>query len=504
MRVPGMYSILIRWCFANLFLLLLPVHLWAQLQQSQLLEIPLNRNDNAYDVLSVKRDGAVLHRMIDYPVGGLQLIYVDTSFQQKWTGILPVEKKFQLVQQKGWKSASFFLFNKNDFSDPNFQLYAVNLSTGNYSKIIIRNVIPFLPTNLEITGSGALVGGYFLGRIPVILYYDFVSGKTKVLPGLFNEPGELIQIHINTDDSFSILINAKNSNRQKTLWIKNYTANGELIKNAILQPEYNSSLLFGRIINNETENTQLIAGVYGGKNSEYSKGIFLARIDEFNAQQVLYYSFADLENFFKYMKAKREMRVKGRIERKKIKGKKIRFNYRFLVHEFKPYNDEFILLGEAFYPRYKSIERSSMYSMNFGSDQSVFDGYQYTHAIILGFDEKGTLLWDNSFEINDVRTFTLEQFVKMDVQDDKIALLYLFDDQIRSKLIQDNDVVEGKVYNQLNMQFDESSQPDDVNFNKLEYWYDDRFLAYGTRQISTSRFGRSGRRVFFINKLRYQ
>jgi hypothetical protein len=65
-------------------------------------------------------------------------------------------------------------------------------------------------------------------------------------------------------------------------------------------------------------------------------------------------------------------------------------------------------------------------------------------------------------------------------------------------------VVEGKIYNQLNMQFDESHSSDNISFNKLEYWYDDRFLAYGTRQIGSSRFGRSGRKVFFINKLRYQ
>jgi hypothetical protein len=498
-----MYFTLIKWWVIKLLLSLAPTTLWAQLQQSQFLEIPLTRNEITYDVLSVKRDGAVLHRMINYPVEGLQLIYVDTSFRQKWTGVLPVEKKFQLIQQKGVESKSFFLFYKSDFSDINFQLYQVDLSSGSYSKTTIRNFIPFLPTHLEITTSGALIGGYFLGRIPVILFYDFATGKTKVLPGLFNETGELIQIHCNADDSFSILISAKNVNRQKTLWIKNYTATGDLINNAILQPEDNSSLLFGRIINPESANTQLIAGVYGSRNSEYSKGIYLARIDA-NQQHVLYYPFADLENFFKYMKAKREMRVKGRIERKKIKGKKIRFGYRFLVHEFKPYNGEYILLGEAFYPRYKSIERSSIYSMSTGSDQSVFDGYQYTHAIILGFDVEGKLLWDNSFEINDVRSFTLEQFVKMDVQDDKIALLYLFDDQIRSKLIQDNDVVEGKIYNQLNMQFDESHSSDNISFNKLEYWYDDRFLAYGTRQTGTSRFGRSGRKVFFINKLRYQ
>jgi hypothetical protein len=161
------------------------------------------------------------------------------------------------------------------------------------------------------------------------------------------------------------------------------------------------------------------------------------------------------------------------------------------------------LLGEAFYPKYRNIEQNLVYGLAPGRNL-IFDGYQYTHAIVLGFDTTGKLLWDNSFEINDVRTFNLQQFVKMDVQEDKIALLYLFDDKIRSKIIQDNEVLEGKSYNQLLLKFDNSYSFEDISFNKLDYWYEDNFLAYGTQNIPASRAGGRGRQLFFINKLRYQ
>ncbi len=476
----------------------------AQLKQPGRLEIPISRSENPYQVLAAQQTGLLLFRTLTKPYEGLQLIQVDTALQQRWGGIIPLDPKLTLARQQSTTEKAFLLFHKFDFSEINFTLYEINLQNSNYSKYVIRNYIPFYPTNMQVTSRGVLIGGYYAGRIPVILFYDLITQRSKVLPGLFNEAGELIQIRNNADNSFTIIINARNYNKQRTLWIKNYTTEGDLISSSILEPTENNSLLFGRIIN-EFSDRQLIAGVYGARNSDYSKGIFLARLDEESRQEIRYFPFADLENFFKFMRASRENRIKQRIERKKIHGKKIRFQYRFLVHEFVNYNDEYILLGEAFYPKYKTIEQNLVYGLAPGR-ALIFDGYQYTHAVVLGFDKDGNLLWDNSFEINDVRTYNLQQFVKMSVQDDKIALLYLFDDQVRSKIIQDNRVLEGKNYRPLYMKpgYIDSFSTDNLNVSNLEYWYEGNFLAYGTQILSEGRgFGNRNRQLFFINKIRY-
>src|SRR5688572_15912597 len=115
--------------------------------------------------------------------------------------------------------------------------------------------------------------------------------------------------------------------------------------------------------------------------------------------------------------------------------------------------------------------------------------------------EHGKLLWDNSFEINDVRTFTLEQFVKMDAQKEKIALLYLYDNKIRTKIIQDSIVLEGKTSKQLQPKADASPGS---SINRLDYWYDDYFLAYGVQDIgSPTLLGRNRKKVFFVSKVSY-
>ena len=271
-------------------------------------------------------------------------------------------------------------------------------------------------------------------------------------------------------------------------------------------PEENKHLIFARAMKTE-DNVQLIAGVYGGRNSDYSRGLFLASIGETGLQRLRYYNYGDLENFFKYMKASREKRVKERIERRKIKGKRIKFSYRFLVHEIVPYKNQYVLLGEAFYPRYKSVEFSPGFFAggppNYGARNGrIFDGYSYTHAVVMGFDKNGKLLWDNSFEINDVRTFTLEQFVKLEVQGDRIALLYLFENELRSKIIQDDQVLEGKTFEPIRTKTDEIVKKEETALSKLDYWYQDFFYAYGIQEITNPGTGK--RRVFFINKISCQ
>lgn len=476
----------------------------AQLTQSTRFEIPISDRDTEYKVASAGTNGAIIYRAgtarkQDY----IDLIHVDTSFNEMWKSQLAVDKKFILDHQRTLNRSQFFLFHNREFSDFNFHLYEVDLTNGTSRKHIVENFIPFPPTHFEVTTNGALMGGYYIGRIPVIIFFNFSTSKAIVLPGLFNETGELLQISVNEDESFHVLIGAKNFMKQKTIWIKFYDPVGTLKQNTALIPQENSSLLFGKAIKTENDNL-IIAGTFGNRTSEYSKGLFIATVNKEGEQNQFIYPFTDLENFFSYMKANRQKRVKERIERKKIQGKKIKLQYRILVHELILQNNQYLLLGEAFYPVYKRDDRYNYGLATGGAIPYIFDGYRYTHAIIIGFNKQGNLQWDNSFEINDIKTFTLDQFVKMDTQSGKIALLYLFDNRIRTKVIQNNKVLEGKVYSQLNTSFQSEDPKEDTDIKKLDYWYDGAFLAYGVQHPPNRSLTRSRQRIFFVNKVSYR
>jgi hypothetical protein len=94
----------------------------------------------------------------------------------------------------------------------------------------------------------------------------------------------------------------------------------------------------------------------------------------------------------------------------------------------------------------------------------------------------------------------------MDPQQDQIALLYLYNNEIRSKIIRDNQVLEGKSQKQLaGATNNEELEYGRVRINNLDYWFKDTFYTYGTRTKITTRVNdKSRRRVFFINKISYR
>ncbi len=490
-----MYSILTNWWFtkvsAVVILVVLALPSFGQVSQTNRFEFQINANEKAFEVIAAQEYGLFLQRRFrEIASDRIEIVKLDTSFIVNWSGFLGVDTKFIQAGKYAAFGKLFLLFRFQDYSQNNFELVSIDEATGNYNKYSIRNFIPFSPSEFYVTESAALVGGYF-NRVPVVLHFSFITQKTKILPGLLNEVGELTQIRPYADGSFDVLISSRNFKGLQTIWIKNYDSEGNLQQNSSLDPESNKHLIFGRSVKT-SNNVQVVAGVYGNRNSEYSRGFFLASLDPSGMEQLRYYNYADLENFFRYMKAKREERVKNRIHRKKIKGKKIRLNYRLLVHEIVPYNDQFILLGEAFYPSY----------INTMGNSRIFDGFRYTHAVVMGFDQNGKLLWDNSFEINDVKAFTLEQFVKLEVIENKIALLYLFNNELRSKIIQDNMVLEGKTIEPIKTNdTNKIIKREEPDFNKLDYWYGNYFYAHGIHEVTSPGSGK--RRVFFINKIRY-
>src|SRR5690606_26058724 len=169
----------------------------------------------------------------------------------------------------------YFLFHA--LTSKSFVLYELNQDSGQYRKYAINSFLRFSATECQITGGGVLIGGYF-NRVPVVLFYDMHANKSSILPGPMIEVGERSQIKVFEDDSFQVLISGRNDMKQRTIWIKNYRADGSRINNVALEPAENTGLTVGRPAKAEGD-LQILSGVYGSRNSDYSRGIFVSTID---------------------------------------------------------------------------------------------------------------------------------------------------------------------------------------------------------------------------------
>ena len=344
------------------------------------------------------------------------------------------------------------------------------------------------------------------------MLFDMNTQKPKVLPGFYNTNSEIIDIRTDDDSrTFSVIMSEKTYKKQVTASIKTFDSRGDLLQTKLLETDYDKSLI-DAVSTNFSGGMQYVAGTFARKKTEYSRGLYLARLQNGHQELIRYHSYADLTNFFSFMKKKREKRMKSKIEKKKVQGKKIKLNYRLMVHGIIQRDDEYILIGEAYFPKYSSTNSSYYSSQNSYDNRNSwvnpnFVGYNYTHAVVVGFDRQGNILWDNSFEINDVLSRYLKEFVKVSVENDRIILLYMHENVIQTKIIKDSEILEGKNSDPIALTYKSDKVKDnDYYIEGLENWYDDKFYAYGVQNIRNQgdKNVRLNRKVFYVNKIEYR
>lgn len=477
------------------------------LEQPNRIEFDINPSDQDFIIVPAEDRGLVIFKETAErgDKGFLwEFNHVDTLLEKRWSkNLLLPYGSFYMGHDYSLGNVYILLGTVSGRSFSDFSLLGLNLQSGD---TIMRTVDIGFPVNLnefEVVGDMAIFGGYANYR-PVVLLYNFKTRKKTVLPGFYNNKSQLLDIKTNDEyNNFSVLMTDKFRAKNQTITIKTFDGDGKLIQKNILDPGEDKNLIYGQTAS-LVDGTQYLSGTYAIRKSSYSKGVYVAKFKDNEQRYLNYYLYSELENFFSYMSAKRQTRVKERIKRRKIKGKKVRLNYRLLVHDVVQMGENNILIGEAYYPKYVL---STYYPLNlqYGNDRygSGIEGYKYTHAVLIAFDKDGKVIWDNSFEINDILSLDLKQYVHVAGDDDRIVLLYMYEGEIRSKLIEGNEVIEGKTYNPIKLQFqDDIVESEQEDVSGLEEWYENSFFAYGVQRI-LKEGDRRRREIFYVNKIVY-
>lgn len=433
---------------------------------------------------------------------------LDTMLTTRWTRIFPIPFESYLIGTEYHDGKYYLLFSVSRYRNEDLMLFVIDGTTSDHQEIEINTVFPIQLTFFEVIADNIIFAGYTNYR-PVLLTFDLKEQKPRVVPGFYGNNSDILDIIIDDDAlMFTVIQQERMRNRKYTVIAKTFTSSGDLIQNNQVTPGDKKNLIDGASTM-FYGGFQYLAGTYSKKSSQYSRGLYLAKFVNGRQQFIKYHEYADLDNFFGYMNERREQRIKDRIERKQSKGKKPKFSYRLLVHDIIQREDEYLMIAEAYYPRYSNYTSSgsNRYAWNSAARfNPSFMGYQYTHAIMVAFDRNGNILWDNSFEINDIETFVLDEFVAVSSYEDKTVLMYLEENTIRSKVVQGNEIYEGKTFNPVRLAF-ESDEVKSRNpeVEGLKVWYDETLYAYGEQRIRNEMGagGKYSRWVFYINKIQY-
>ena len=495
--------------FLLVYALIVPLALPAlsQVSQPARFEAELLDRDEEFTIIPADEAGLFLTRKVkneetkrDFKY---QIIHLDTMLNMVWEITSYVELEYIFAGYDFIDPYLYFLF-RHSYKNKKYRVLRIERETHEYQTFDIELDFDLMLTEFEVIDETLVFGGYVNNR-PSFVCFKFGQSMPIVLPGFRNEPNFIMQLEMeNHKGVFNILTSVITRNKRKSINIKSYTAEGSLLKDFELQPQGDYSLIDGRSVA-LNEDDHLVIGAYSQKKSDMSRGIFVAKVESSGDHIINYYNYADLKNFFNYMKARKEIRVKKRIQRRKIKGKKNKFFYRLLVHDILEHKDQYIMIGEAFYPKY-SYGPSSYYNPAFYNSRtgSYFEGYSYTHAVVIGFDKNGRIIWDNSFEIEDVVTMDLKHFVHVVPTEDGAVLLYIYDGEIRSKIIKGTQVLDVKENNDLQLKYEEDRVSEaKKNFVLLQKWYPGSLYAYGVHKLVN--YNSQGimheREVFFINKI---
>jgi hypothetical protein len=250
----------------------------------------------------------------------------------------------------------------------------------------------------------------------------------------------------------------------------------------------------------------LLTGTYRAEKKGASNGIYFAKITNQKFDYFKTYNFLDLNNFTNYLSDRSKEKIERKKERKEGKGDELNINYNVATHDIVEYQGEYLFIGEFYYATYRQESYTTFVNgKSVTQYRTVFDGYQYTHSAIAGFDKQGNLKWSNSFEMYlTYKPYSVKKFIRYSIDKDKVELLFATGSQIKSITFKGNEIVKDKSIDVVKT----SDENDDIKAtysSNLFWWYGQNYLSFGYQKIKNDEKERGDRKrhVFYINKISY-
>ncbi len=435
-------------------------------------------------------------------LSALKFSFYDTNFELKWEQKVVANKKLDLNYYEFFEGNFYLLYNNPAKED--LEIVKINPLTSkvtNYQFYAIKGtkINDFLVSNNQVYIGGAIKNA------PLIQQLDLATKKTKTLPSIIEGKSvEVQEVFVNEQtNSINAVISSK-FDKNKIVIVRTFDDNSSNFNDLVIKSDRKYDFHTAKVTN-ISPFEKLVMGSFGYRKSDNTQGFYIAKFVEEEQRFIKFYSFTELKEFFSFLGERAQTRVENKAERKKQKGKDLKIQYRLLMHELIKQNDQYVMIGEAYYPVYRNERFVDYYGYNrYYNYRTVFDGNQFTHAVIAGFTEDGDLLWDNSFKINDIKTKNLKEKVKAYASENNITLFYNLEGEINKLTIHDNKVDTKEETLALATEH-KNDLVKRADIGAAEYWYDNYFIAWGYQKIKNQ--GnidvKKKRNIFYVNKMSF-
>jgi hypothetical protein len=501
-----------------------------QVSQPFRYEETVKYGDEGFTVISLKKEGIALVRdkhKFEHGKKKWQVEVLDTVLSKIWSTELEIESRLNLVGYEYNPRHLYLLFREGDSDSYNFQLYTLFFYEQKFESSPIKFEINFKLTHFTVAGTSAVFGGY-INNEPAVLLWSQSTKQTKVLPGLFINDVTLLDVRMNQNESFNVLLAERSLRDDKKLTVRTYDQSGNLLLEDVFTIEGTISILTG--VTSALENEEMIvAGTYGENAGKQAIGYFTAVVDPFNDQPIQYTDFSSLPHFTDYLSPRRAEKIKANAQKQRVAGKfpdyKVNVNP-FRIEERK---DGFYLLSELYFPSsslnsypytrgpismpygygyypyglspYSTSSSSRYYNAPYAGTQS--SEVRTAQAMITSIGPHGKIGRDASMKLDEYRQLSLEQVADFVISGDSICLVYKKDNEIiYQKMTGDAGEKPTVKKQKIRLQSPTDVFREEVeNEGQVRFWYGKQFYVWGYQTLKdATRQSDQTRHVFYITR----
>ncbi|MDO6389594.1 hypothetical protein Q4E40_05620 [Pontibacter sp. BT731] len=490
------YLRLLLFCFAGLA----PVLLWAQEpQQPVRLELPYQYETSHVEVLALPDSSLLVYsRKADTWARNPDFVLekYNAKLEPVWKSNLDLKPEYEFVRLYTEAPYTYLIFQAAKPTLYTFVRLDMGDGTVSQSEIELDKSEYIYEFNV-LRGNHFLITGNSYDTKPSLLYLNPEKPQPTVLPALYGEESSFSDLLTDHEHGRVDVVLSETNRRISRLQVKSFDHNGKLLQNYfILQPQ-DRSLLNAEVTPGDTLSRMLV-GTYGARDLRFVQGFFTSPV-AFKVAEGEFYSLLDLQNFFKYMKPRREARTRKREFARIADGKEPLQRYRMLLHDLIETPNGYVLAAEVYFPQYRS--NSNFFDNRIRGLEREAQAYKHTHAIALGFDRDGVLLWDNAFPLPDVLTPELTHAVEVaGLPDGRVVMAYPDQEKIIYRQMEQNKFTDKETSIEL-LPYEKEEKVISTDLPGLIRWYGPHFAAFGFQRIRVP--NGPNRSVFYINKITF-
>jgi len=517
-----------------LFMLLLEgKEVIAQVNQVSRFEKEQKSSENYYFIFPMGSDGVVLLRdKSKFIPGGKkvwELLWLDEELNEKWYTEMELGSRLEVAGFDAYDGDLYFLLRDGSNNRSGMELIKIR-SDFETERFQIENELRYDLTHFIVIKNSVILGGYVTQQ-PAIVIYKLNSAKPSpaVLPGYFVKNSEIVDLKMNTNGTFNVMLFEQTTIDTKKLKLKTYDEKGNLL----IEDEFfvDSQLkLHTGTSSALVRDDMLLFGTFGNRTSSQSYGMFTAVVDPFADHDINYLHYAQLGSFFDYMGEKKARKYKRRAEKLRSRGKEMEFGTNLLPISM--FEDErgFVLYAEAFQQStvpspqpnfYGSDYYNPFYNYNYGYNrrfyaphyygypygpgmQTVSNERKFTQSMLIAFDEKGKLMWEVCFPFKNQRKSQAEQVSDVYLDGENAYVFYKHEKEILLNKYNFNlqELSEESIPIMLNHP-EEVLRIENKEEGAIKYWYHNHLLIWGYQSIKGAGkdLESENRNVFYINKI---